>query len=134
MTKILCSLMFLIGIQVFGQHSRDMAGSWQWVSQDGNTNLELILEYDSPRNIKGKYCASFERGEIRDCRKDENQYTINLIRIAENIFDGTIESRLNSVPARLRLQYNPLQQNLRFKITQKPPGEYLFPREAFFIR
>jgi len=117
------------------QHSQDFAGNWYWESPNGQNTMELELEYENQGSIKGNHCVIFSQGENTDCkRKNGNTFTINLIKIAEGVYDGTIESAVSFTSGKIRLQYIGSEKAIRFYLKEVPPGEFYMPKEAFLVR
>ena len=132
------SLLFLLiffSLPIFAQHSQDFAGNWYWKSPDGQNTMELQLEYENQKNIKGNHCVTFSQGENTDCkRKNAGAFTINLVKIAEGVYDGTIESTVSFTSGKIRLQYIAREKAIQFRLEEVPPGEFYMPKEAFLIR
>lgn len=118
----------------FAQQSQDLEGTWRWTSPNGEDNFELLLEYDDNNNLRGKHCSVFENGGKTDCRREEEEFSVNLVKIARNIFDGTIQSGLSATSGRIRLQYNPKDVSLIFVLKALPPGEFYLPEEIIMFR
>lgn len=114
------------------QRSQDIAGTWKWSSPNGEDNFEMLLEFEDSNTLKGTHCAVF--GENRDCRRDAKENSISLIKIARNIYDGTIRSGLSATAGHIRLQYNPRDESVDFVLKKLPPGEFYLPREAVLYR
>jgi hypothetical protein len=129
-------ILFLLTTSLgFAQHSQDFEGNWFWESPDGQNTMELELEYESQGSIKGNHCVIFAQGENTDCqRKNGNAFTINLVKIAEGVYDGTIESAVSYTAGKIRLQYIDSEKAIRFYLKEVPPGEFYIPKEAFLVR
>lgn len=128
----LCFLFFSMGI--CAQQSQDLEGTWRWTSPNGEDNFELTLEYIDSSKIRGKHCSVFHNGEKMDCQRRDSDYSINLIKIARNIYDGTIESRYSSTSGRIRVQYDPNDVSISFTLKAYPPGEFYLPDRAILYR
>lgn len=134
MKQTLLFLFLLLVTSVSAQHSQDFAGSWFWESQDGENTMELELEYENQNSIKGNHCVIFYQGEKTDCKRENGDFTINLVKIAEGIYDGTIESAVSFTSGKIRLQYVEREKGIVFYLKEVPPGEFYMPKEAFLIR
>lgn len=135
MKQTLLFLFLLIFISGFAQRSQDFAGSWFWKSPDGQNTMELQLEYENPKNIKGNHCVVFYQGGKTDCKKkNAGIFTINLVKIADGIYDGTIESAVSFTSGKIRLQYIEREKAIRFYLKKVPSGEFYIPKEAFLVR
>ncbi|HKL36613.1 MAG TPA: hypothetical protein VJ899_10020 [Salegentibacter sp.] len=135
MRQALLFLFLLIGVKGFAQQSQDFAGNWFWESPDGQNRMELQLEYESQNLINGNHCVVFYQVDKTDCRrKNAGAFTINLIKIAEGVYDGTIESAVSFTSGKIRLQYIEREKAIRFYLKEVPPGEFYMPKEAFLIR
>ncbi|HSP12615.1 MAG TPA: hypothetical protein VLO29_08810 [Salegentibacter sp.] len=133
--KLYFSLCFLfLSMGICAQQSQDLEGIWRWTSPDGEDNLELILEYIDGSKIRGKHCSVFHNGEKMDCQRRESDYSISLIKIARNIYDGTIESRYSATSGRIRVQYDPRDVSISFTLKSYPPGEFYLPDRAILYR
>lgn len=128
----LCFLFFSLGL--YAQQSQDLEGTWRWTSPNGENNFELTLDYIDGSKIRGKHCSVFHNGEKIDCQGSENDYSISLIKIAKNIYDGTIESRYSATAGRIRLQFHPKDVSLSFVLKAYPPGEFYLPDRALLYR
>ena len=82
----------------------------------------------------GKHCAVFHNGDKMDCQTEEDQYSIKLVKIAKNVYDGTIESGFSATAGRIRLQYNPKDLSVNFTLKGFPPGEFYLPTRALLYR
>ncbi|WP_037318718.1 hypothetical protein [Salegentibacter sp. Hel_I_6] len=132
-----CMLFLFLLLTTFAiaQHSQDFAGSWFWESPDGQNTMELQLEYENQKTIKGNHCVTFNQGKKTDCkRKNAGTFTINLVKIAEGVYDGTIESAVSFTSGKIRLQYIDREKAIQFRLKKVPPGEFYMPKEAFLIR
>ena len=128
----LCFLFFSLGL--CAQQTQDLEGTWRWTSPNGEDNFELSLEYIDGSKIRGKHCSVYHNGEKMDCQNNENDYSISLIKIAKNIYDGTIESRYSATAGRIRVQYHPTDVSLSFVLKAYPPGEFYLPDRALMYR
>lgn len=127
-----CFLFLSLGL--CAQQSQDLEGTWRWTSPNGEDNLELNLEYIDGNKLRGKHCSVFHNGEKMDCQRRESDYSISLIKIARNIYDGTIESRYSATSGRIRIQYDPKDVSLSFTLKAYPPGEFYLPDRAIMYR
>lgn len=135
MKQTLLLLFLLIFVSGFAQESHDFAGNWFWESPNGQNTMELQLEYENQNRIVGNHCVVFYQGEKTDCkRKDAGSFTINLVKIAKGVYDGTIESAVSFTSGKIRLQYIDREKAIRFYLKEVPPGEFYMPKEAFLLR
>jgi len=135
MKQTLLFLFLLTFFSVAAQQSQDFAGNWFWESPDGQNTMELQLEYENQNRIVGSHCVVFYQGEKTDCkRKDAGAFTINLVKIAKGVYDGTIESAVSFTSGKIRLQYIDREKAIRFYLKEVPPGEFYMPKEAFLMR
>lgn len=133
--KFLLSLcLAALSLGLYGQRSQDIEGTWRWTSPNGEDNFELLLEYQDTNTLRGTHCAVFYNGEKRDCQREENVFSIKLVKVAKNIFDGTIESGISATAGRIRVQYNPKDVSVNFVLKRFPPGEFLLPAKAIMYR
>lgn len=129
---VLCFMLW--SISTLAQHTQDLEGVWRWTSPNGEDNFELLLEYENNNALRGKHCSVFENGDKTDCQREEEEFSVNLVKIARNIYDGTIQSGLSATSGRIRLQYNPKELSLVFILRALPPGEFYLPAEAVLFR
>jgi|TARA_Y100000588_G_scaffold327284_1_gene362178 hypothetical protein len=135
MKQTLLFLFLLIFISTSAQQSQDFAGNWFWESPDGQNTMELQLEYENQNRIVGNHCVVFYQGKKADCkRNDTGALSINLVKIAEGVYDGTIESAVSFTSGKIRLQYIDREKAIRFYLKEVPPGEFYIPKEAFLMR
>jgi hypothetical protein len=66
----------------------------------------------------------------------EDKYTVNIVKIAENIFKGKLLSGIggNKIEQDIQVQYLPLDDRLLFKLTKIPEAEILIPVEGVLER
>ncbi len=66
----------------------------------------------------------------------ENKYSVNLVKISENIFRGNLLSGIggNKITQELQVQYLPLDDRLLFKSIKITEGEFLIPAQRFLKR
>jgi hypothetical protein len=135
MKQTLLFLFLLIFISTSAQQSQNFAGNWFWESPDGQNTMELQLEYENQNRIVGNHCVVFYQGKKTDCkRNDTGALSINLVKIAEGVYDGTIESAVSFTSGKIRLQYIDREKAIRFYLKEVPPGEFYIPKEAFLMR
>ena len=133
--KFYFSFCFLfLNLGLCAQQTQDLEGTWRWSSPNGEDNFELTLEYMDGNKMRGKHCSVFHNGEKMDCQQRENDYSISLIKIAKNIYDGTIESRYSATAGRIRVQYHPKDVSISFVLKAYPPGEFYLPDRAILYR
>ena len=135
MKQTLPYLFLLFFVSGFSQQSQDLEGKWFWETPDGQNTMELQLSYENQNRINGNHCVVFYRGKKTDCKnKDAGTFSINLVKIAKGIYDGTIESAVSLSSGKIRLQYIESEKTIRFYLKEVPPGEFYIPKEAFLIQ
>jgi hypothetical protein len=134
MKQILLFLFLLATITVSAQNSQEMEGTWLWESPNGQNTMKLELEYENQKIIRGNHCVVFYQGEKSDCKRGEEGFSLNLIKIAEGIYEGTIESAVSATTGRISLQYMKREKAIRFYLKKAPSGKFYMPKEAFLVR
>lgn len=94
--------------------------------------LDLIETTED--NFRGNHCSVYLHGNRIDCSDNKEEFSIVLIRKAENIFQGSIRSGYSSAIGNVQLQYLPEDNTMLFSLKTAPEGEYYMPVEARLIR
>jgi len=133
--KLLLISGFIIFL-VFSARAQDISGEWRMNSNDGQQIFSLELIHITKDRFKGVHCIENFEKEISECFKMEDKYTVNIVKITENIFKGKLLSwdGENKILLEFQLQYLPLDDRLLFKLTKIPEGEFLIPIEAVLER
>lgn len=134
MKIILILGLVILGNHLYGQHTQDLEGTWQWASADGEAHFELYLEYENSNNLRGRHCAVMAGGEKLDCLDEEDVFSIKLVRIAGEVFDGTIQSQTSGTSGRIRVQYDKQREQLNFDLRSLPPGGSYLPMRVMLYR
>ena len=126
----------LIAFLGFTARAQDISGEWRLDSNDGQQIFSLDLIHMTKDRVKGLHCIENFKKEITECFKMEDNYTLNILKVAENIFKGKLLSWQgeNEILLDIQLQYLPLDDNLLFRLTKIPEGEFLIPVEAILVR
>lgn len=109
--------------------AQEIDGSWSWSSEDGDM-FTLDLREITDNSYRGNHCSVYLQGDRLDCYDAADEFTVVLIRKAENIFEGSIRSTYSLTTGNFQLQYLPLDDILLFTLTAPPEGEYYIPLEA----
>jgi len=131
------SLIFgLIAFLGFTARAQDISGEWIINSRDGQQIFSLDLIHITKDRVKGVHCIENFEEEITECFKMEDNYTVNIVKISENIFKGILLSYKgeNEIILEIQVQYLPLDNTLLFKLTKIPETEFLIPVEAVLER
>jgi hypothetical protein len=131
------SLIFgLIAFLGFTARAQDISGEWIINSRDGQQIFSLDLIHITKDRVKGVHCIENFEEEITECFKMEDNYTVNIVKISENIFKGILLSYKgeNEIMLDIQVQYFPLDNTLLFKLTKIPETEFLIPVEAVLER
>ena len=88
----------------------------------------------SDNNYRGNHCSVYLHGDRIDCNDNRDEFSIVLIRKAENIFQGSIRSGLNYAVGNVQLQYLPIDNTILFSLKTNPKGEYYIPLEGVLVR
>lgn len=126
----------LIAFLVFSAKAQDISGEWRLDSNDGQQIFSLDLIHITKDRVRGVHCIENFEKEITECFKMKDKYTVNIVKIAENIFQGSLLSGIggNKITLELQMQYLPLDDRLLFKLTKIPEGEFLIPVEGVLKR
>lgn len=116
--------------------AQDISGQWQMDSSDGQQIFRLDLIHITKERVRGVHCMENFEKEISECFKMENKYSVNLVKISENIFRGNLLSGIggNKITQELQVQYLPLDDRLLFKSIKITEGEFLIPAQGFLKR
>jgi len=126
----------LIAFLGFTAKAQDISGEWNMNSSDGQQMFSLDLIHHTKDRVKGVHCIENFGKEITECFKMEDNYTVNIVKIAEDIFKGKLLSYKgeNEVLLDIQVKYLPLDNTLLFKLTKIPETEFLIPVEAVLER
>ncbi|HAG15946.1 MAG TPA: hypothetical protein DCG69_05395 [Bacteroidales bacterium] len=125
-------LLFILLVPVL-TYSQDITGNWYWKSETGSNSLELEFFLENGE-LKGRHCGSFYDGLKIDCVDGPSSCSIILAQVKIGLYEGTIQSGFSLSSGRIQLTYNPVSNNILFKVLQVPAGEYYFPKECILIR
>lgn len=85
-------------------------------------------------NYRGNHCSVYLHGERIDCNENKDDFSVALIRKAENIFQGSIRSGYSNAVGNVQLQYVPQDNTILFSLKSNPKGEYYLPVEGVLQR
>lgn len=136
MTKNFLLISGFITFLVFSAGAQDISGEWRLDSNEGQQIFSLDLIHITKDRVKGVHCIENFEKEITECYKMEGKYTVDILKIAENIFKGKLLGWKgeNEILLDFQLQYLPLDNNLLFKLTKIPEGEFLIPAKGVLKR
>ncbi len=120
----------------FSASAQDLTGEWRWNSDDGQVIYSLDLRHISKDRVRGVHCIqNFER-KTTECFGPEDEYTVTLVKIAENIFQGNLLSGTGKdrEVRDIQIQYLPLEDRILFKLMTVPEQPFLVPVEAILQR
>lgn len=130
MVKKLLFIPVLVFLFLTPTQAQDISGSWSWNSTEGNNMFTVELIQASENNYRGNHCSVYLHGERIDCNDTKDDFTIILIRKAENVFQGSIRSGYSYAVGNVQLQYLPNEDTMLFSLKSAPKGEYYMPLEA----
>ena len=113
-------------------YSQDISGTYRWDLDSGRRTFTIFLEAEdsianvAPTSFKGKHCGVFESGRRMDCSDEE--YSIFLKKISENVFEGTILSAYSLAISEIKITYLPEGKSLRWEVTKEEKGKNLLPK------
>lgn len=136
MAKKFLFIFGFITLSVFSARAQDISGEWRLDSNDGQQIFSLDLNHITKDRVRGVHCIENFEKEITECFKIKDKYTVNIVKIAENIFQGSLLSGIggNKITLELQVQYLPLDDRLLFKLTRIPEGEFIIPVEGVLKR
>lgn len=116
--------------------AQNISGEWRWNSADGLKTFTLNLVHITKDRVQGVHCTEDVEVKVSECFKMENEYTVSLTKISENIFRGNLLSGIdkNVLAEKIQLQYIPLDNSIIFTHTKIPEGISLTPSEAILRR
>lgn len=111
-------------------NAQDITGSWSWNSDDGEANYNLELKKENNK-VTGTHCGIFHNGNRIDCTEGtESELSVKVIKITEDVFEGSIKSGYSQTTGKIRLEYNPEEKSLRFQLIEEPSGIFYLPKEV----
>lgn len=134
--KILLITMFLI-FSCFPGEAQNISGEWRWNSGDGQKTFTIDLVHITKDRVQGVHCVEDFEIKISECfKKMEHEYTVTLVKISENIFQGNLLSGAgrNRLVEDIQLQYIPLDNSMIFTHTKIPKGISHIPVEAILLQ
>ncbi|MFN4761903.1 hypothetical protein ACKGJN_02160 [Gillisia sp. Q332] len=136
MIKKILLIAVLMMFSGFIAEAQNISGKWSWNSSDGLKTFTIELVHITKDRVQGVHCVEDFEIKISECFKMEDEYTVTLVKISENIFQGNLlsgEGR-NRLVEDIQLQYVPLDNSLIFIHTKIPTGISLIPVEAILQR
>ncbi len=136
MVRKLLLIAVLLFVFIAPTKAQDLSGKWRWNSPDGQVVYSLTLNQISKDRITGAHCVkNFER-KIKECFKPEQENTVSLVKVTENIFKGSLLSGTGKdrEMREIQVQYLPLEDRILFNLTLVPQKSYLIPFEAILQR
>jgi hypothetical protein len=96
----------------------------------------LNLFHITKDRVQGFHCVEDFENKVSECFKMGDEYTITLVKISENIFQGNLLSGVgrNRLVEDIQLQYIPLDNSMIFTHTKILEGISLIPSEAILRR
>lgn len=134
MVKKLLAVYTVLLLSIFPAAAQDISGSWSWNSKEGNNMFTIDLIQATENDIRGNHCSVFLAGERIDCNDTRDEFTVVLVKKAENIYQGSIRSGYSYAVGNVQLQYLPEDNTMLFTLKTAPKGEYYMPLEARLVR
>lgn len=134
-SKIFLSAL-LFGVFLIPAGAQDIKGNWRWQSDDGQQTFSLQLIEITRNRVLGLHCIEDFAKELTECKEPGDDYTVQLEKVAENIFQGNL-LRTEGTDIKLRqiqLRYVPVDNTIMFTVTNKPQDSLLIPAEAVLRR
>lgn len=131
---------YLIGCFIctfYHGYAQDLNGNWTWRSSDGQKTFNLELEHNSKDRLNGVHCVEDFKMEVVECYKmGEDEYSVSLVKIAPNLFQGNLVSvRGQELEVRdIQVQYIPQDDTVLFSLTKIPETSYRVPTKAVMSR
>lgn len=120
-----------------GNYAQDLKGNWTWKSDDGQKTFTMELDHISKDRLNGVHCVEDFETEIVECYKmGEDEYSVSLVRIAPNLFQGNLVSvRGKEMEVRdIQIQYLPEDDTILFSLTKIPETPFRVPKKAVLSR
>ncbi|MFO8146091.1 MAG: hypothetical protein ACQEWG_10820 [Bacteroidota bacterium] len=135
MKKILLISVFLM-FSCFIAGAQNISGEWRWNSGDGLKTFKIDLAHITKDRVQGVHCVEDFENKISECFQMQDEYTISLVKISENIFQGNLLSGKgrNRLVEDIQLQYIPLDNSMIFTHSKIPKRISLIPVEAILQR
>lgn len=126
-------LFLLLSLPIFAQ---DINGTWISNSEDGQSTFTLDLTHVSKDRVSGFHCVENIQERINECHRRGQDFTISLVQIAENIYQGNLLSvrGRNLFERNIQLQYLPINNTILFTLTRPAEGSLRIPKEAVLRR
>lgn len=136
MIKHLLSCSVLIIFINFSSNAQDLSGKWLWNSNDGQVTYSLDLNHISKDRVRGVHCIQNFELKRTECFEAEDEYTVTLVKIADNIFQGNLLSGTGKEREvrDIQIQYLPLEDRILFTLTKIPEQSFFVPVEAILQR
>lgn len=134
MIKKLLAVYTILLLSIFPAAAQDISGSWSWNSKEGSNMFTIDLIQATENDFRGNHCSVFLGGERIDCNDTKDEFTVVLVKKAENIFQGSIRSGYSYAVGNVQLQYLPEENTMLFTLKTAPKGEYYMPVEARLVR
>ena len=133
--NVLGSFLILIFFSISAS-AQDLSGEWRSISGEGQKAFTIDLVHITKDRVQGVHCVENFELKIADCFKMDQEYTVKLVKISENIFQGILLSGTgsNRLIEDIQLQYIPLDHSIIFTHTKTPKGISLIPVEAILQR
>ncbi|CAM4200666.1 hypothetical protein [Gillisia limnaea] len=134
-TILLCSFVIFTCFSISAS-AQDLTGQWSWNSGDGQRTFTIDLTHITKDRVQGVHCVEDFEIKISECFQLQDEYTVRLVKTAENIFQGNLMSGegRNRLVEDIQLQYIPLENTVIFTHTKIPKGISLIPVEAILQR
>ncbi|MFO7720156.1 MAG: hypothetical protein R6W85_06935, partial [Gillisia sp.] len=112
--------------------AQNIAGEWRSISGDGQNAFTIDLVHITKDRVQGVHCLENFELQIGECFQMDQEYTVTLVKISENIFQGNLLSGVggNRLIEDIQLQYIPIDNSMIFTHTKIPKGISLIPAEA----
>ncbi len=136
MVKKLLLIAVLLFVFITSTQAQDLSGKWRWNSNNGQVVYSLTLNHISKDRVTGVHCIQNFKRKITECFKPEEEYTVTLVKITENIFKGSLLSGTGKEREMrdIQIQYLPLEDRIIFSLTTVPEKPFLIPVEAILQR
>jgi hypothetical protein len=136
MAKKLLLIAVLIFVFITSTQAQDLSGKWRWNSDNGQVVYSLTLNHISKDRVTGVHCIQNFKRKITECFTPEEEYTVTLVKITENIFKGSLLSGTGKEREMrdIQIQYLPLEDRIIFSLTTVPEEPFLIPVEAILQR
>tara|TARA_R100000935_G_C2826931_1_gene162838 strand:- start:158 stop:568 length:411 start_codon:yes stop_codon:yes gene_type:complete len=136
MVRKLLLIVVLLFVFIPPTKAQDLTGKWRWNSPNGQVVYSLTLNQISKDRFSGVHCIQNFKRNIEECFTPDQEITVTLVKITENLFKGSLLSGIGKdrEMREIQVQYLPLEDRILFNLTMVPKKSFFIPLEAILQR